>query len=218
LAVDLQIVFPQESILIKSVTVVPGSSPPAVLVIGQDFSAVDEVLVNEIVVPSYYVVSPTQLYAILPDIVPPGTIQSVSVTSRRLTITDKSFLKFRIGKQPSKVTGILRLVQVFVKVLFTTPGSDIFNKNLGGGALKNLGRTFSKGETKSIVSDFVIAVDNTSRQLISTQSRQPQLPADERLISADVVSATFDMQQSALIAAVEVTSQAGRSATANVVF
>ncbi len=217
MAVDLQICFPQESIKINAVGAVPNSTS-VIDVLGEDFSSVDEVLVNEIVAPSYYVVSRTRMFVTLPDIVPLGTVQSVAVTSARLTLTSQSLMKFRISRVPSKVSGILRLVQLFTKTLFTTPGSDIFNRRMGGGGLKSIGRSFSKAESGAIISDFVVSVDNTTRQITTIQSRQPQLPADERLLAARVATARFSAQEAALVVAVELTSQAGRSALANVTF
>ena len=217
MAVDLQIVFPQESIRINAVSGVPGSTT-VIDVLGDDFSSVDSVLVNDIEAPSYYVVSRTRMFVTLPSLVPAGTVQSVAVTSSRLTITNQSLMKFRISRVPSKVSGILRLVQLFTKVLFTTPGSDIFNRRMGGGGMRSIGRNFSKAESGGIISDFVVSVDNTTRQIVTIQGRQPQLPADERLLAARVTTARFSSQEAALVVAVEVTSQAGRAALANVVF
>lgn len=214
MSVDLQVAFPQEAIQITSVQRVPGSSPAVLDVLGVDFSSVDEVLVNEIVAPDFAVLSRQRLLVTVPE----GAseiVRSVSVTSRRLVLTEQSFLRFRISNVPSKVSGILRLVQFFTKVLFTSPGTDIFNKRLGAGALKNLGRTFSKNDTGGIVSDFVVAVENTSRQIIAIQGRQPSLPQDERLLVAKVTSARFSASDSALRVSTEITSQAGRSALAN---
>lgn len=215
MAVDYQICFPQESIQINSVRTLPGVSPATLDVVGQDFSAVDEVLVNEISAPHFIVVSRTRMMVTLPSSI--STIRTVAVTSRKLTMTAKSVLKFKISQVPSKVSGILRLVQLFTKILFTAPGSDIFNKRLGAGGLKNLGRSFSKSQSGGIISEFVVSVENASRQIISMQSRQPGLPQDERLLTAKVSSARFSAQETALLVAVEVTSQAGRSAVANVV-
>ena len=177
----------------------------------------DQVIVDDFVSPSYHVLSKTQLVAVVPDQVVPAQIRTVNVTSRKLTITRKSLLKFQVSAVPSKVNGILRLVQLFVKVLFTTPGTDIFNPKLGGNGLRPLGRNFGKQETGSILSDFVVAVDNTSRQIITIQGRQSQLPLDERLLSAKVTASQFSVEDGALTTTVEVTSQAGRSALASLV-
>lgn len=214
MSVDLQVVFPQEAIQVTSVRRVPGTSPVVFDVGGTDFSAVDEVLLNEVVARDFAVLSRTRLLVTSPDGVT-GPLQSVAVTSRRLVMTDQSYLRFRLSNVPSKVSGVLRLVQLFTKILFTTPGSDVFNKRLGAGALRNIGRTFSKADTGGIVSDFVVHVENTSRQIIAIQGRQPGLPPDERLLVSRVTSARFSAAESAMRVAVEITSQAGRSALAN---
>jgi hypothetical protein len=216
-AVDFQVCFPQQSIKITGVSRVPGSDPPTLDVLGEDFSSVDEVLINDIPATNYYVVSRNRLFVVPPVGVPIANVDTVAATSRTLTLSEKSLLKFQISRMPSKVNGILRLVQLFTKVLFTTPGTDAFNQKLGGGALRNIGRTFSRSQTGGIVSDFVVSVDNTTRQLISIQSRQPQLPANEKLLSAKVTSANFSLQEAALLVTVEITSQTGQAALANVV-
>jgi len=214
LAVDFQVVFPQEVIKVNSVRWVPDSSPPQLDIIGDDFSAVDEVLINEIASPAFLVLSRTRLIAVVPDGI--SSVDTVSVISRRLVLTEKSILRFRVSRYPSKVSGILRLVQLFTKLLLTTPGTDIFSKKVGAAGIKNVGATFSKGQAGSIVSDFVVAVQNTQRQIITIQSRQPRLPPDEKLLSARVSSATFSSEESALIVSVELTSYAGKTAIAQV--
>lgn len=216
-SVDLQVVYPQEAIHVTGVAKVPGTSPTVYDVRGTDFTAVDEVLLNEVVAKDFAVMSRTRLLVTQPEGMT-GLLESVAVTSRRLVMTERSILRFRIGSVPSKVSGILRLVQYFTKVLLTTPGTDIFNKRLGGAALRNIGRTFSKTETGGVVSDFVVAVENTSRQIIAIQGRQPTLPADERLLAAKVTTARFVAGDASLRVAVEVTSQAGRSAVANLTY
>lgn len=219
MAVDLQVVFPQESIRLNQIRLSPRSPlgiPRSLDIVGQDFRSVDEVLINDIPSPDIIVLSKTRLLAQLPDSLQKvPNVVSVSVLSRNLTITNRSLIRFRISDTPGRVTGILRLVQLFLKVLFTTPGSDIFNKRTGGGALVNIGETFGADEGGDIISDFVISVDTTARQILAQQGRNPRIPRDERLLSARVKAAGFNRQLGALIATVELTSQAGRAALAN---
>lgn len=182
---------------------------------GQDFSSVDEVLINDTPVSTFVVLGRQQLVVTLPKNV--TYVSSVAVTSRRITLTDKSFLKFRLGKTPSSVSGVMRLMQLFIKVLFTTPGSDIFSKRLGSAGLRNISRTFAPDQSGGIISDFVVAVEGATRQIIAFQGRQQNLPQDERLLTARVASAHFSPLESALVVSVELTSYAGRAALANVV-
>lgn len=217
MTVDFQVLFPQEVIKLNAIHSVFGATTPTLDIFGQDFSAVDEVLVNDRESPDFQVLSRTRLLAQLPDDLTMPEVTSVNVVSRKLTVTKRSILRFRISDTPSKCTGILKLMQLYVKLLLTTPGSDIFDKKLGGGVLTLLGSSFSKAEGGEIVSKFIVASDSVVRQIIAIQGRQPQLPSDERLLSAKVVSARFSVLQGALLVTVELTSQAGRSATANLV-
>lgn len=214
MAVDFQVVYPQQAILLNQVRVLPG--PPRVVdVLGADFRSVDEVLINRIESPSVVVVSKTRLVAQVPDSLLDQNILSITVLSRRLTLSAKSVLRFRIGKTPGKVSGVLRLVQKFLKLLLQTPGSDIFNRQAGGGALRSIGQTFGIEEGNDIINNLVIAIDTTSRQIVAMQSRNPSLPREERLLSAKILRAGFNKEEGALDVAVEITNQAGAAATAN---
>lgn len=217
LAVDLQCVFPQETIRITSVKVVAGSVPTLLDVVGDDFSSVDTVDINEIEAPSFIVLSLTRMLVTLPEAVAPTNIRTVTVVSRRLMLTSRSLLRFQVSKVPSKASGTLRLLQLFLKVLLTTPGSDKFNKQLGGGGLGNLGQSFGRDQSGVIVSDFVVSVQNTTRQIIALQGRSAGLPPEERLLNAKVLRAQFSAQEAALLVSIEVSSQTGRAAVANVV-
>lgn len=214
MAVDFQCVHLQEAVILNNVRVRPG--PPRIVdVVGTDFRSVDEVLVNGQASPDVVVLSKTRLVAQVPEGALDQRILSVTVLSRRLTVTPKSVLRFKIGKTPGKVTGILKLTQKFLKILFTTPGSDIFNPTLGGGALKNIGATFGIENGDSVLHNLVIAIDTTARQIVGIQSRNASLPLDERLLSAKILRAGFNKEEGALDVAIEVTSQAGNAATAN---
>ena len=215
MATDIQIVFPVDVIPLTQIQFVPGVYPRTLDVIGADFRTVNEVLVNGVTSPSVVVLGPQRLLAQVPTNIINDQITSIQVTSNRLTMTEKSLLNFELGIRSQKVNGLLRLVQFFLKVLFTSQGQDIFSQNLGGNGLKNLGRNFSKQEGAGIVADFYVAVSNTSKQIIDLQSRNPRLPREEKLLSAQVVAANFNMNELALIVSVELLSQTGQPALAN---
>jgi hypothetical protein len=212
MAIDFQVCVPREVIKLGQVRDVPGLPVRTLDILGADFRSVDQVLINDVESPEVVVLSRGRLLAQVPEIVTGSNITSVSVLSSQLTITDKSFLSFRISPTPSKVSGILRLCQVFLKLLFTTPGTDIFSKRIGGGALRTLGHNFGKDQGGDIVSGFIISVDNTARQLIQIQGRNSSIPPDERLLSANVYQAGFNRAETALVAGIEILSQAGKAA------
>lgn len=213
MAFDLMCVFPQETVNISSVRLLPGPVR-AIEVVGADFRSVDRVLINSLVSPDVVILSKTRLLAQVPD----GhgdRLLSVSVVSNKLTITPRSLLKFQIGDRPGRITGIGKLMQLFLKILFTTQGSDIFNKRTGGNALRNVGTTYSSDAGGEIVQDFIIAVDQTVKQIVAIQGRKQAIPRDERLLSAKVESSSFNKEAGGLDVTVRIVSQAGESALAN---
>lgn len=216
MSVDFQVVFPQTTVPLTSVVQQPGLLPRTLSIIGNDFTSVDQVLINDLPAPEVVVLSKTRLLAQVPVQLVNVTITTVTVTSAQLTLSPKSIIKFQIGPTPSKVSGILRLVQIFLKVLLTTPGRDIFAPRIGGNALANVGRSFGSDQGGAVVSDIIVAVDTTRKQIMNIQSRDPSIPRAERLLAATVTAAEFNRIEGALVVAIELTSQAGRAATANI--
>lgn len=214
MAVDFQVCFPQETVKVSLVRTVPGLPVRTLDIYGDDFRSADEVLMNEVPSPSFVIIAKNRILAEVPQALKDSTVSSISVLSRRLTITPRSYIRFRIGRTPSKVRGILRLMQVFMRLLFQTPGTDIFSPKLGGGALVHIGQSVSIEQGTDLVGDFIISVDNTVRQIIQIQGRDQSIPPDERLLSAKVLSAGFNKNETAIIASIEVLSQAGRSSVA----
>lgn len=219
MSLDLQVVFPQRSVVLSNITPVPGTGvngvPRAIDIQGTDFNSVDEVLINSLVSPDVIIINKTRLIAQIPDALQATTISTVSVITRSLSLSSQSLLRFRVGNNPGRVAGITRLMQLYLKILFTTPGKDIFAPRLGGGALAHVGATFGARDGGNILSDFIVSVDTTSRQIVSIQSRDSGIPRDEKLLSAKVSKAGFDRNEGAINVGIELVSQTGRSALAN---
>lgn len=215
MATDFQICTPQEVIPLTAISNVPGFTPRTLDIRGQDFTSVDQVLINDLPSPSVVIMSRTRILAQVPPALAQITVVSVTVTSNRLFITEKSLIQFMVLPTPGKVSGILRLVQIFLKILFTTPGKDIFAPRIGGSGLRNVGQSFDSAEGGGIVSDLIVSCNTAQRQIIAIQSRDSSLPRDERLLAAKVTSAAYDKTETALVATIEITSQTGQSAAAS---
>lgn len=216
LSVDIQVVYPQRLVPLSGVRLLSGFSPATLDVIGEDFRTVDEVIINDFVSPDVVVVSATRLFAQVPPEIGGSEVSSVLVVSNQVAVDAKSLLRLRLGRHAGKVSGILRLLQLFVKLLFTTPGSDIFFPESGGGGLRNLGASFGREQGNIVVGDIVVAVNATQRQILAIQARDPSIPRSERLLAATVLEAVYNQYQSSLNVVIEVVSHAGNSATANV--
>jgi hypothetical protein len=214
MSVDLQVIFPQEQIQLNSVRLVPNSFY-MLDVIGSDFRSVEAVYVNQVESQNFIVLSQTRLLAQVPESARAGVITDVQVLARKLALTHNSLIKFTLSNNPQMVTGLLKLVQLFLIILLNTRNSDKFDKGRGASALRAIGKTFGADKASDVVGDFVIAVNTATKQIVGMQSRSTTLPRDERLLSAKVVQARFSREINALIVSVEVTSMAGRAALAN---
>ena len=90
MSVDLQVVFPQLLVPLTSVAIVAGTRPTMLQILGDDFSAVDGVYINDIVSPSYIILSSKKMLAQVPDSLTVYNLESVQVTSRALVMSRSS--------------------------------------------------------------------------------------------------------------------------------
>lgn len=214
MAVDLQVVHPQNVIPLSSIVELAAYTPRALDIGGDDFSAVDDVEINDQPSPQWTVINRHRLIAQVP-LEDTGAIYNVNVISNRLTFTRESLLRFKLGNSPGKVTGMMRLIQMFVKVLLTTPGTDIWNPRMGGGLLSKIGNR-GGAQGKGLVGDATIAVDNTSIQLMAMQAQEKNIPPTERLLSASVTQAKYNQYDLSLDITIELLNQALRKGFANI--
>jgi hypothetical protein len=212
---DLQFIQFQDALPITWAGEIPDLVPRSLEISGIDFRNTIEVLINEVTSPSFVVASKNKILAEVPNSEKKALIRNVSVLSADFTATVQSRIRFRFGQDPKKVTGLRAMMQTFLKVLFTTAGTDAFSTRMGGSGLKNIGRTFDVGNSSTIVADFAIAVRRTEQQVKALQSKQPRLPDDEKLASAKMLNAKFDVSLTALLARVELIAQSGKLAYAN---
>jgi hypothetical protein len=212
---DLQFIQFQDALLITGVDEIPGLIPRSLEISGSDFRNTVEVLINESSSPSFVIAAKNKILAEVPDSEKKSNIRDVSVLSSDFTFSVQSRIRFKIGQDPKKAYGLKAMMQMFLKLLFARAGSDPFAINMGGGALKNIGRSFEIGQSSAIISDLAVAVRRTEQQVKAIQGRQPRLPDDERLASAKMLNAKFDVRLTALLARVELIAQSGKSAYAN---
>jgi len=212
---DLQVIQFSDALKLTGAREVPDLEPRTIEVQGPDFRSAIEVYINEVQSPSFVIPSKNTILAQVPNGQVKSVVHSVSVLSSEFTASFQSRIRFRISDNPQVISGLRAMMQTFLKVLLTTVGSDSFAKRLGGSALKNIGGTFDIGQSSALVSDFAIAVRRTEQQIRGLQSHQPRLPDDERLLSASLLNAKFDVTTTTLIARVELISQSGIRAIAN---
>jgi len=211
---DIQFFLFQDSLQVAGVQEVPDFVPRTLVISGREFLKTSEVRLNDVKSPSIIVSNNTHVLVQVPDSEVSQTIRSVEVLSTDWTASFRSKIDFKFGDNPTKASGLKALMQTFIKVLMQTPGSDAFNKTVGGGALAAIGRSITRHDN-GILGDLAVAVARTTEQIRSFQSRQVRLPDDERLLSADLSDLKFDPATTSVFARIEILSQAGIRANAN---
>lgn len=91
-------------------------------------------------------------------------------------------VSFTFGKRSRTVTGILKLVQMVMKMLLTTPGTDKFAPDIGTNIPALTRRGVSQGSSDAIKMEITIAIQDLERRIQDIQAAQA-IPDNERLRS-----------------------------------
>lgn len=204
----------RDLIRVNAVTGVVSRNPLVIKLEGEDFSNVDEVLVNDVKVNEFIVVNRKEMLVTMPGSV--RQVRTVSVRSSNFTRTaSASIVDYKVGNKTRAISGILRLTQLFVRYLLTSPGSDIFNPGEGGGLQDAIGVLGSTNKTAPILAAVSRSVQQAADQIVRNQLRQTNLPLDERLLTATVQELGTTASLDEVAAKILLTSYAGTDATVN---
>ncbi len=215
--IDFQVVRLQDVLPITSISRLPGVTPRSVEVLGSDFVNVESVFLNDSMSPSIVVMNENRILAQVPDDQRNETIRSAYVLSTRISFTSRSIVDLSVGTRPQTVSGILMLVQNFVRILLRRPGTNIFNPNLGGGLFESIGKNIGANSRDRVGSDIAVAVARTRQAFIAAQTPDRRIPPEERLLTADIIGLSIVPEQGTIYASISVKSQAGSSAAATIV-
>jgi hypothetical protein len=194
---------------------VPGLGAPAIEVIGDDFSSVEQVFINDVPASEFIILDKHRMYVQLPDGAQ-GPISTIEVLSSNFTkTTTASKVTFALGNKTRTVHGVLKLVQLFTKWMLQSPGSDIYNPERGGGLQAMVGKMVSTRKMDPILTSITQAVQNTTQQIRAAQVTMSQLPLDERLLSAVVSDMNIFEEQMEARVKVLITTVAGTDAIAS---
>lgn len=211
--IDLQMIEIRDVLPVKKLEVAHGVVPRSVYVRGPDMRSAAEVWINEYKSPDIIPIDNHTVLAQVPDAIEGGPLRSVTVISARITSTQNSRITFRLGDATRYISGIERLVQVFLKILLQTPGTDAFSPKLGGGILRAAGRLSRSASSgpNTLVADVDVGVTRTRRQLLALQAHEPALTLQEKLLYARLLEAKFVAQEQTLYAIIDIANQAMQS-------
>ncbi len=217
MAFQLEVIRFRDQVPIQAIPrFIPGLDNLTLELKGQDFRNADQVIVNEVPAPEFIIVDQHTLFVQLPDAAQ-EQISSVEVISSGFTLTSEaSKIQFQVGPKTRKVDGILKLIQLFVKWILQTPGSDLFNPERGGGLQEIAGKLTATRNMQPVLASITRSVNATVTQIRAAQANVNGLPASERLLAADIVSMNvFDKDMEARLR-VRISSVAGRDALTSI--
>ena len=210
--IDFRVVSTKVLLNVSSIAPIRGFSPPAIAVIGTDLNLTESILYNGIEVKEFMVSSSTRMIVRIPQSQVGKNFSEIRVYSSVAKTGKDSLISLEIAKPIKNVSGIDRLVQSFMLVLLTNPGSDIFSPNSGGGVRAIVGRT-TDHQGSGVAAALAQAIDRTKAELLRLQSTSANLPLAEKLLSCSLSSLSFDDTTSAINARVILQNMLGDQAT-----
>lgn len=208
---DFQIVSAKIILPVTSIAPIRGFLPIAIVVLGQDFDQATEVHYNGVTVNEFIIQSKTRMIVRVPDSQIGKAFQTLEVVSSTFATKKDALLYLGLERPVRTTSGLERLIQMWTMVFLTTPGSDIFDPQSGGGAQAIIGRTTDKNG-KGVAADLAYSIDRTKTELLRLQSKNPNLPLEEKILSSSLASLSFDDKTTTLYARVTLRNMLGQSA------
>jgi hypothetical protein len=207
---DFRVVQAKTPLKVTSYAPVRDFSPPAITVLGEEMNKAQEILYNNVEVTEFLIISPRRLLVRIPDSQVGRPLTSLLVSTSSAVSQKDALLSLGVDSPLKTLEGIDRLVQVFMTTFMTTPGSDIFDPDAGGGGQAIIGKP--NEATSSSSAQLSLAVDRTVQQMLRAQAQNTKLPPTERLLSASLSNVEFDQTTTTLRGTVDLRSVAGESA------
>ncbi len=215
--IDIKFLSIQDLLPTANVDYAVGITPLSLIITGEKFNEASRVVINDVDAPEFMVVSSTQILAQIPDSQRTSQLRKLAVLAEQPSITRSSLLHFQFDSFKS-IKGLERLVQLFVKLLLQTPGSDKFRPTEGGGLLSAVGKNIARTDGKAIQAAVVGSITRTRDQILAIQAATNRIPADERLLSARAEALGYDAKTTTVSASIAIAAVSGRQAVTNLTF
>jgi hypothetical protein len=212
---DFRIVTAKAILRVFSISPVRGFLPISIVVVGEKLDRTTEVQYNGIQADEFVVATPSRLIVKVPPSQVGKPLKDLKVLSPVSLAKMDAVLSLGVPRPLSKVSGIDRLVQSWVLIFMTTPGSDIFSPTSGGGGSAIIGRSTDRNG-KGVTADLSLAVEKTRQELLRLQAQNQTIPPSEKLLSSGLDRVEFDKQSTVLSARVNIQNMLGATAEVSV--
>jgi hypothetical protein len=206
--ITIRVVHLRRLIPLSSIRELPGVTPRSIEVRGNRMDLASMVEVNGQTAVDFAPLDASRLLVTLPASFR-GSVTEIAVLSDSLDQGGKSLAYYDLGTHPRRSDGKYRILQRFVKLLLTTPGSDVWSPSSGGG-MQQLAATVIDPQSESAVSGEVQSrVMNVTGQIVRAQTQDYTVPMAERLLNAVVNGILFSTATQSLNVRVTLSFQDG---------
>ena len=212
---DFRIAQAKTILNVHSVAPIRGFRPISIVALGQKLNLAQQVEYNSINAPEFIISNPSRMIIRVPDSQIGKEFRSLRVFSSVSLTKTNALVSLSINMPFQKASGIDRLVQCWLMVFMTNPGSDIFDPSTGAGGRSIVGRNTDK-TGKGIAADLAQAIEKTQIELLRKQAQTPSLPLSEKLLSSQLQSISFDSNTATLSARVSLMNMLGDAAEVSV--
>lgn len=208
---DFRIVSARILLKVHSVAPIRNFFPPSVIVLGDDLDLTSEVLYNGVTVLEFFKSSSSRLVVRIPDSQVGKSFDSIQVFSSVAIAKRDAVLSLAVRHPVESIQGLDRMIQCWVMIFMTTPGSDVFTPKSGGGGQAIIGRNTDR-TGKGVAADLTLAIDRTKTELAQLQAKRGNLPLSEKILSCTLDSTQFDQVTATLSAQVTLKNMLGNQA------
>lgn len=188
---DFRIVHARSLLTIFSIAPIRGFQPASIVAIGQDLNTTAEVLYNGISATEFIISSSSRLIIRIPPSQVGKDLRDLQVFASRPLLQADATIVLELSKPPGQVEGLDRLVQSWIMIFMTNPGSDVFSPQSGGGARAIIGTRTDK-KSRSAAADLAVSVQRTETELLRVQSKDQTIPPEEKLLLSSLESVSVD--------------------------
>lgn len=181
---------------------------------GDNFDSTKFCIVDGHIVTEFALVGKYTLLIYPPDSIATSEVRSVAVVAESSDVDDRTLMNLGVGYDVRGVSGAMRLVQLFVFVLLSTPGSYILNKTVGGRVVEIM-RKGAGASPDRLVGDLVAAIRKTEDDIKGMQAGM-KLPASELLLSVNIIDTSVRASDGSVTAFVELVTLNGSKQAFNI--
>lgn len=203
---DIKIINVKDIIPVSSVGIDDSYSTPTLRITGSDFRFVDSVFINEKKSPEIVVLSKREMLVQVPDEsdLEEG-INNVRVIGSVYTGSRPVKLGYSLNNK--KISGSSILVQRFLKILLTSPGTDIYSPEIGEGIQRIIGsNVVDESALSQAISKMIKRVDSTL-----TSIQKDTDPDTARLKQSEILYLSTTDKSTSVSVGIELTNQAGNT-------